>query len=145
MDTLSRRGRAARVVVTAIGAVLLLAGTLWGVDDDFPFGPFRMYSTAPGPNEDAPDTRVEGVDSTGRTVLLTEANSGLRRAEIEGQQQEYVADPARLQQVAIAYAEKSPGAAPLKTVRIVIHWVGIEHSRPTGTSHDQVIASWTAR
>jgi hypothetical protein len=50
-----------------------------------------------------------------------------------------------LQQVAIAYAEKSPGAAPLKTVRIVIHWVGIEHSRPTGTSHDQVIASWTAR
>jgi hypothetical protein len=145
MDTLSRRGRAARVVVTAIGAVLLLAGTLWGVDDDFPFGPFRMYSTAPGPNEDAPDTRVEGVDTTGRTVLLTEANSGLRRAEIEGQQQEYVADPARLQQVAIAYAEKSPGAAPLKTVRIVIHWVGIEHSRPTGTSHDQVIASWTAR
>jgi hypothetical protein len=145
MDTLSRRGRAARVVVTAIGAVLLLAGTLWGVDDDFPFGPFRMYSTAPGPNEDAPDTRVEGVDSTGRTVLLTEVNSGLRRAEIEGQQQEYVADPTRLQQVAIAYAEKSPGAAPLKIVRIVIHWVGIEHSRPTGTSHDQVIASWTAR
>jgi len=144
MDTLSRRGRAARVVVTAVGAVLLLAGTLWGVDDDFPFGPFRMYSTAPGPNEDAPDTRVEGVDTTGRTVVLTEANSGLRRAEIEGQQQEYVADPARLQQVAIAYAEKSPGAAPLTTVRIVIHWVGIEHSRPTGTSHDQVIASWTA-
>jgi hypothetical protein len=131
-------------VVTAIGAVLLLAGTLWGVDDDFPFGPFRMYSTAPGPNEDAPDTRVEGVDATGRTVVLTEANSGLRRAEIEGQQQEYVADPGRLRQVAIAYAEKSPAAAPLKTVRIVIHWVGIEHSRPTGTSHDQVIASWSA-
>jgi hypothetical protein len=145
MDTLSRRGRAARFVVTAVGAVLLLAGTLWGVDDDFPFGPFRMYATAPGPNEDAPDTRVEGVDTTGRTVVLTEANSGLRRAEIEGQQQEYVADPARLRQVAIAYAEKSPGAAPLKTVRIVIHWVGIEHSRPTGTSHDQVIASWTSR
>jgi hypothetical protein len=145
MDTLSRRGRAARVVVTAIGAVLLLAGTLWGVDDDFPFGPFRMYSTAPGPNEDAPDTRVEGVDTTGRTVVLTEANSGLRRAEIEGQQQEYVDNPARLQQVALAYADRSPGAAPLKTVRIVVHWVGIEHSRPTGTSHDQVIASWTAR
>jgi hypothetical protein len=145
MDTLSRRGRAARVVVTAIGAVLLLAGTLWGVDDDFPFGPFRMYSTAPGPNEDAPDTRVEGVDTTGRIVVLTEANSGLRRAEIEGQQQEYVDNPARLQQVALAYADRSPGAAPLKTVRIVVHWVGIEHSRPTGTSHDQVIASWTAR
>ena len=138
------QGRAVRVVVTAIGAVLLLAGTLWGVDDDFPFGPFRMYSTAPDPNADAPDTRVEGVDTTGRTIVLTEANSGLRRAEIEGQQAAYVADPTRLRQVAVAYAEKSPAAAPLTTVRIVIRWEGIEHSRPTGTSRDETIATWTA-
>ena len=144
METLTARGRAVWVAVTAIGAVLLLAGTLWGVDDDFPFGPFRMYSTAPGPNEDAPDTRLEGVDTTGRVVVLTEANSGLRRAEIEGQQQAYVDNPARLRQVALAYADKSPSAAPLRTVRIVIHWVEIDHSRVTGASHDQVIATWTA-
>jgi hypothetical protein len=144
MDTLSTRGRAVRVVVTALGAVLLLLGTFWGQDDDFPFGPFRMYSTAPDPNADAPDTRVEGVDATGRTVVLTEANSGLRRAEIEGQQQAYIDDPGRLRQVAIAYAEKSPGAAPLTTVRIVIRWEGIEDARPTGTSRDQTIATWSA-
>ncbi|MFI7601067.1 hypothetical protein [Actinoplanes sp. NPDC049681] len=144
MDTLSSRGRAVRVAVTALGAVLLLLGTLRGQDDDFPFGPFRMYSTAPDPDADAPDTRVEGVDATGRTIVLTEANSGLRRAEIEGQQQAYVDDPARLRQVAVAYAEKSPGAAPLTTVRIVIRWEGIEDARPTGESHDEVIATWTA-
>ncbi|MDT4990580.1 MAG: hypothetical protein QOH97_472 [Actinoplanes sp.] len=144
MDTLSRQGRAARVAGTAICAVLLLAGTLWGVDDDFPFGPFRMYATAPGPDEDAPDTRVEGVDTAGRVVVLTEANSGLRRAEIEGQQQAYVDDPARLRQLALAYAQKSPKAVPLRTVRIVIHWVDIEHARVTGTSHDQILVSWTA-
>jgi hypothetical protein len=144
MDTLTRRGRAVRVAVAALGTALLLAGTLWGGDDDFPFGPFRMYSTAPDPDADAPDTRVEGVDTTGRTVELTETNSGLRRAEIEGQQQAYVDNPSRLRQVAIAYAARTPGAAPLKEVRIVIRWVGIEHARPTGTSHDQVIAQWTA-
>jgi hypothetical protein len=144
MDTLTRRGRAVRVAVAALGTALVLAGTLWGGDDDFPFGPFRMYSTAPDPDADAPDTRVEGVDTTGRTVELTEANSGLRRAEIEGQQQAYVDNPSRLRQVAIAYADRTPGAAPLKEVRIVIRWVGIEHARPTGTSHDQVIAEWTA-
>ncbi|AGL20673.1 hypothetical protein [Actinoplanes sp. N902-109] len=143
MDTLSSRGRAVRVAVTALGAVLLLLGTLTGLDDDFPFGPFRMYSTAPGPDEDAPDTRVEGVDTSGRTIELTEANSGLRRAEIEGQQQAYMDDPGRLQQVAQAYADKSPGAAPLVTVRIVIRWAEIEHSRPLGRSHDETIASWT--
>lgn len=144
METLSSRGRVARVAVTVVGLVLLLAGTFWGQDDDFPFGPFRMYSTAPDPNADAPDTRVEGVDTTGRTVVLTEANSGLRRAEIEGQQRAYIDDPSRLRQVAAAYAEKSPEAPPLRTVRIVIRWEGIEHSRPTGTSRDEVIATWTA-
>src|SRR4051812_19828841 len=144
MDTLSSRGRAVRVAVTALGVLLLLLGTFWGQDDDFPFGPFRMYSTAPDPDADAPDTRVEGVDTGGRTIVLTEANSGLRRAEIEGQQQAYIADPARLRQVAVAYAEKSPDAAPLRTVRIVIRWEGIEHSRPTGTSRDEIIATWTA-
>ncbi|MEU8232144.1 hypothetical protein AB0C12_21380 [Actinoplanes sp. NPDC048967] len=144
METLSTRGRTTRVAVTVAGLVLLLLGTFWGQDDDFPFGPFRMYSTAPDPNADAPDTRVEGVDISGRTVVLTEANSGLRRAEIEGQQQAYIEDPARLRQVATAYAEKSPGAAPLRTVRIVIRWEGIEDSRPTGTSRDEIIASWSA-
>jgi hypothetical protein len=144
MDTLTRRGRAVRVALAALGTALVLAGTLWGGDDDFPFGPFRMYSTAPDPDADAPDTRVEGVDTTGRTVELTETNSGLRRAEIEGQQHAYVENPSRLRQVAIAYADRTPGAAPLKEVRIVIRWVGIEHARPTGTSHDQVIAEWTA-
>jgi hypothetical protein len=144
MDTLSRQGRAARLVVTAVAAVLLLAGTLWGTDDDFPFGPFKMYASAPGQNQDAGDTRVEGVDASGRVVVLTEANSGLRRAEIEGQQQAYVDNPARLRQVALAYADKSPGAAPLTTVRIVIHWAEIERSRITGRSHDQILVSWTA-
>ena len=144
MDTLSRPGRAVRVAVTAIGAAVLLAGTLWGQDDDFPFGPFRMYATAPDPDADAPDTRVEGVDATGRTLQLTEWNSGLRRAEIEGQQQAYVDHPERLRQVAMAYAARNPQAEKLRTVRIVIRWVGIEDARPTGTSNDQIVAQWTA-
>src|SRR3954463_16644374 len=113
MSQLSSRGLRVRVLCTFAGFLLLVAGTLWGQDDDFPFGPFRMYSTAPDPDADAPDTRLEGVDTSGRTVALTEPNSGLRRAEIEGQQQAYVHDPARLRQVARAYAGKTPGAAPL--------------------------------
>ncbi|MCM4083364.1 hypothetical protein [Paractinoplanes hotanensis] len=143
MDQLSVRGRRVRAVATLIAGVLLLAGTLWGTDDDFPFGPFRMYSTAPDPNGAARDTRVEGVDADGRTVAITEGNSGIRRAEIEGQQQAYVDDPARLGRVATAYEEHSPGAAPLRTVRIVVRWHGIEHARPTGKSWDEVVAEWT--
>ena len=144
MDTLSARGRAVRVAVTALGAVLLLAGTVWGQDDDFPFGPFRMYSTAPDPNAPAPDTRVEGVDAAGHTVVLTEGNSGIRRAEIEGQQQSFIDDPQRLRRVAAAYAARTPGAPALVEVRIVIRWQGIRDARPTGTRTDEVIARWVA-
>ena len=143
MDDMTTRGRRIRLAATLICGLLLLGGTLFGVDDDFPFGPFRMYSTAPDPNGDAKDTRVEGTDVDGRTVQLTEGNSGIRRAEIEGQQDAYVSTPSRLAEVAAAYEQHSPGAAPLRSVRIVIRWHGIEHARPTGTYRDQVIAQWT--
>ena len=79
-----------------------------------------MYSTAPDPDGAAKDTRAEGVTADGRTVLLTERSSGIRRAEIEGQQQAYEADPARLSRIADAYAEHTPDAAPLRSVRIVV-------------------------
>ena len=139
---LTLRGRWIRVVFTVAAAALLVWGTLWGDDDDFPFGPFRMYASAPGSSEAAKDTRVEGVDVAGRVVPLTEDNSGIRRAEIEGQQNAYVADPARLREVADAYAARNTAAPALREVRLVIRWHGVKHSRPTGTYTDQVIADW---
>jgi hypothetical protein len=143
MDEMTARGRWIRVAATVICGVLLVGGTLFGADDDFPFGPFRMYATGPDPNGDAKDTRVEGTDVRGRTVQITEGNSGIRRAEIEGQEGAYVAAPSRLSEVAAAYQEHSPGEPPLTSVRIVVRWVGIKHARPTGTSRDEVIAEWT--
>src|SRR5918993_875082 len=67
-DVLSPVGRMVRVVVTVIAGALLLAGTVWGTDDHFPFGPFSMYAGVNPPNEPAPDTRVEGVEPDDRPV-----------------------------------------------------------------------------
>jgi hypothetical protein len=144
MDTLTGPGRTARMLVTAAVVAALSAGTAWGQDDHFPFGPFRMYSTAPGPDADAPDTRVEGVDTTGTVVLLTERNSGIRRAEIEGQQPRYAAEPALLSEVANAYAARNPSAPALVEVRIVIRWQGVRDSRPTGSHTDETVVRWRA-
>ena len=142
MTELTTTGRRVRVSVTIAFLALLLAGTFWGQDDDFPFGPFRMYSTAPDPNGAAKDTRVEGVDATGAVVAITEGNSGIRRAEIEGQQGAYEADPSRLSRIADAYAEHTPGAPELREIRIVIRWHLVEDSRPTGTYRDEIVADW---
>ncbi|MER6755658.1 hypothetical protein AB0J85_03470 [Micromonospora echinofusca] len=144
METLTTRGRAARLAATALGLAVLLAGTVWGTDDHFPFGPFRMYSTSNPPNSPAPDTRVEGVDSSGAVVDLGESATGIRRAEIEGQQSRYAADPARLAEVADAYAERHPDAAELVEVRIVVRWHGIRDGRPTGRWTDETVVAWRA-
>lgn len=144
METLTPRGRAVRLGATALGLTLLLVGTLWGFDDHFPFGPFRMYSTSEPPNAPAPDTRVEGVDRTGTLVALGQDATGIRRAEIEGQQDRYAADPTLLRQVADAYAERHPGAPELVEVRIVIRWYGIHQGRPTGRWTDETTVRWQA-
>jgi hypothetical protein len=143
MNDISTRGRWIRVAATLICGVLLLGGTLYGADDDFPFGPFRMYATGPDPNGDSKDTRVEATDVNGKVVAITEGNSGIRRAEIEGQEGAYVATPSRLSEIAAAYAQHTPDAAPLTSVRIVVRWEGIKHARPTGKYRDEIIASWT--
>jgi hypothetical protein len=142
MDTLSTRGRTTRLLASGLGFALLLAGTVWGQDDHFPFGPFRMYAGSNPPSEPAPDTRVEGVDRTGRLVALGEEATGIRRAEIEGQQSRYAADPTLLREVAAAYAEHHPGAPDLVEVRIVIRWHEIRAGRPTGKHADETVVRW---
>ncbi|MEV6298721.1 hypothetical protein AB0M02_04870 [Actinoplanes sp. NPDC051861] len=142
MSELTTRGRRVRVVATFACLALLVAGTFFGDDDHFPFGPFRMYASSPDPDGDAKDTRVEGVDVTGKTIVITESNSGIRRAEIEGQQAAYEREPARMARIAEAYAEHTPGAPALREVRIVVRWHGIQDARPTGTWTDEVVADW---
>ena len=144
MDTLTTRGRAIRVLLTLLGGSLLLAGTLWGSDDHFPFGPFRMYAAMNPPNDLVPVTRVVGVDSTGAVVALTEGNTGIRRAEIEGQQERYTTDPALLQEVAGAYANRNPAAPELVEVRVVIRSYVIRDSRPTGSYSEETVVRWRA-
>jgi hypothetical protein len=142
METMGVRGRTARVGVTLLAGALLLAGSIWGDDDEFPFGPFRMYASVPDLDAPARDTRVEATDAAGATVLLTEKNTGIRRAEVEGQMDRFRRDPALLSVVATAYARRHQRAAALSQVRIVVRWHDMKDGRPTGAWHDEVVTTW---
>lgn len=123
---------------------LLMAGTVWGNEDQFPFGPFRMYATNGGPNASVDDPRMEGVTRSGVIVHLDERNGGMRRAEMEGQLARYVADPRLLGDVARNYAHDKPHAPPLVEVRIIMRHHAVHDSRPTGTFTDTLLVSWNA-
>lgn len=79
------RGRAVRLSVVAAGLVLLLLGTLWGEDADFPFGPFRMYATASRHDGVVRVAALRAEWSDGTSTPVQPEQVGLRRAEFEGQ------------------------------------------------------------
>ncbi len=108
---LTRAGRRTRVVLTVAVAALTIAGTLVGQDDDFPFGPFRMYSTRDDPDGTVVSTRVEARDATGRLRAVDERSTGLSRAEVEGQVRRFVADPELLGALSRAHDAAPAGRA----------------------------------
>lgn len=142
LHTLSPTGRWLRLAATVVAAVLLLAGTLWGEDDHFPFGPFKMYASAVDPDAPAEDTRVEATDVSGALVLITPANSGIRRAEFEGQLPRFAEQPGLLQAVVDAYQRRNPQSPPIEEIRIVVRWHEVRDFEVTGEWDEQVVATW---
>lgn len=141
---LSVTGRRVRTAVTVVVALLVLAGTLVGQDDDFPFGPFRMYSTRDDPDGTVVSTRVEARDATGRLRTVDESSTGLKRAEVEGQVRRFVADPSLLGALARAQRRLQPDEPAFTELRVVELRYRLRDSRPTGEQVQTVVARWTA-
>jgi hypothetical protein len=137
--TLSPIGRRARLAATAVVLALLLGGTVWGNDSEFPFGPFRMYSTRADPDRPVVSTRVVGVTADGDEVPLSGGEVGLRRAEFEGQLPRLVEEPELLGLLAGSYAEGHPDAEPLVAVRVVQRRHALDDGRRTGEVTESVL------
>jgi len=136
--TLGPIGRGARLAVTVVGLLLLLAGTLVGQDDDFPFSPFRMYSTTDRLDAPVRSLRVEAVTVEGERIVLRDSDTGLRRAEFEGQQRRFEADPSLLDAAAVAYHTRNPDRPRLAEVDLVVRLIQLHDGRPTGEYQDTV-------
>ena len=136
---LTPAGRRARLAATAVVLVLLLAGTVWGTDAHFPFGPFKMYSTRAANDAPVVSTRVVGLTGDGREVRLSGGEVGLRRAEFEGQLPRLVDDPSLLVLLADTYAEHHPGGPELVEVQVVQRHVDLADGEPTGEWTDRVL------
>jgi hypothetical protein len=139
---LSAAGRAGRLVSVAVVLALLLVGTVWGDDSEFPFGPFRMYSTRADPDAPVVSTRVVGVTHAGAVVRLSGGEVGLRRAEFEGQLPRLVAHPQLLGLLADSYAGRHPRAPHLASVEVVQRHFELSHGTRTGAYSDTVLVTY---
>ena len=139
---LTGAGRRARTAVTVAVAALVLVGTFVGTDDDFPFGPFRMYSTRDDPDGTVVSTRVEAVDTGGTLRVVDERSTGLKRAEVEGQVERFVADPDLLGALSRAHDRLRPTEPSFVEVRVVERVFELEDSRPTGQERERVVVTW---
>jgi len=133
-----RRRLAAVIVVLG----LLLAGTVWGDDDAFPFGPFRMYSTRNDPNAPVISTRAVGITAAGEEVRLSGGQVGLRRAEFEGQIRRLEDHPELLGLLADAFTAGHPSAPELTSVQVVQRRIELADGQPTGDYTDRVVVEF---
>jgi hypothetical protein len=139
---LTATGRRVRLTAVAIVLALLLAGSLWGDDDEFPFGPFRMYSTRNDPNTPVVSTRVVGVTAAGEEVRLSGGQVGLRRAEFEGQVSRIKKHPELLGLLADSFADTHPSAPDLEAVQMVQRRFELVDGARTGDYTDLVVAEY---
>jgi hypothetical protein len=139
---LSPAGRRVRLVTAAVALALMLAGTLWGQDDAFPFGPFKMYAGRADPNATVVSTRVVGLTAAGAEVRLSGGQVGLRRAEFEGQLPRIEAHPELLGLLAESYAVRHPHAEELVDVQVVERHFRLSGGQQTGAYDDQVIVDY---
>jgi hypothetical protein len=119
IGALGRRGRAVRLLAAAAVAGLILAGSFVGRDDDFPFGPFTMYSGFFPPNGVITSTDITAQTADGQTVVVTQADTGIPRGDIEGELSAYEANPDRLGDLAAAYHRRHPLASPFVEMTLI--------------------------
>jgi hypothetical protein len=144
--TLDARKRAIRLVATVTGLVLLVLGTVWGNDDEFPFGPFSMYSTSNKASGLVTVLTLEGRTASGSWTRIAPSSTtvGMNVAEFEGQQPRFEADPSLLGAVARSYERLNPDEDSWVAMRLIRRATVIEDKVPTGEVTEEILAEWEA-
>jgi hypothetical protein len=132
-----------RFAALVLGLGLAVHGTALGEDDQWPFAPMLQFAFRANPDGDIRSTFVEArtTDGTIVQVPLNANGTGIARAEIEGQLPRIVADPALLQDVAVAWHRLHPDR-PQYTHLWLKQTVYPLHGGAPQPSHVDTLAEW---
>ena len=130
-------------VVLVMGA--LVAGTFWGNDDNWPFGPFRMYSI-----RNRLDGRIRAAvveltlaDGSSFRTKISSGTFALKRAEVEGQIDRFQRDPSLLRHLAATYERLHPASPEISAVRLIYEITTLDDGRPAGSPTEETMATWS--
>lgn len=126
-------------MVVVLGA--LVAGTAWGQDDHFPFGPFRMYSTTNSPSGRITRIVFVGITEEGEQISIRSRQFGMRPAEVDGQVPRIRESPHLVRYLMEAYENANPDAPRLEEFRIVYGIHQLEDRVPV-SYEERVVARW---
>ncbi len=145
-EQLNGAGRLARLATAVVVFGLLTAGTFVGLDDQFPFGPFRMYATSNAPTGEIAVVALEARTADGDWTLVrpTPGTVGMNVAEFEGQLPRFEQDPHLHGAVNASRESLHPDEEPWVGLRIIREATVLVDKVPTGEVNRTVLAEWIA-
>lgn len=130
------------------GALVLggvCAGTLIGDDQWWPMAPMSQYAfsvASDGGVINSPYMEAVTVDGDRVAVDMSRESLGIERSEIEGQLGSIVADPSKLQAVAVLHHRRNPEAARWRVVEVRNTHIVLGEKRQES---DQLLARWSVK
>ncbi|GAB3281477.1 hypothetical protein [Kineosporia babensis] len=142
---LSGRGLLWRALALAVGTLLIVNGSVYGNDTHWPFASMGQFAFRVGDNDSIRSTFLAAVDEDGnlQRVALSHNNIGIARAEVEGQQRNFILEPQMLSALAENYARRHPGSPELVQLWLCQDITELYKGRERGTSIETMVG-WPA-
>ena len=145
-QAMTAAGRRARTLATGMTIVILVVGSIWGQDDHFPLGPFRMYSVSNRLDSRVTSLQLQGRIAGGTRREIEFDRFGLRRAEVQGQVARFYLGnwDSLLVHLAESYDRFHPRGPVLDELHLVYEVDTLRGGRPVAYEQE-TLASWTRR
>jgi hypothetical protein len=144
---LGPRARLWRSLAGAVAVGLLFYTSAYGSNDDFPIGPMTQFAFSVKDDGGAISSFwLEADTAAGTHVELSRdaAGTGMKRAEIEGQMDRIVHDPAMLQGIAEGQHRLHPDWPRLTRIYVVQEIKKLKHGKVVSTMRQNRVV-WDVR
>ncbi|MCM3662368.1 hypothetical protein M3148_15415 [Georgenia satyanarayanai] len=141
---LSATGVAVRIAGTIAALGVLAYGQVADTNDLFPLGTLSQFATARDLDGTVRSTYLLADTATedGRRIAMNDRTIGVARAEVEGQLQRILDNPALMQSLIDGYAALKPNREPVETLYLMRSIQQLEDGYVVGEPEEVELLRW---